>query len=116
MMEPPLIYPIELDALAIELVGDDHVRSVPDRRVGVLAGIRRCSFKHPVLPGKCVRIEARSRQMSATAAFVAAELRVGARHAASVEILVINTQHEVLAAGPTAHALEPSASLPATPG
>jgi 3-hydroxyacyl-[acyl-carrier-protein] dehydratase len=86
------------------LVGDPVARSMRGTHVGVLAGVRKCSFRRPVRGGEWVRIEARSRQMSATAAAVSAELHVGAEEVASVEILLLNTP------------LMPSVPPPDTPG
>lgn len=64
--------------------------------VGLLAGIRKCSFKRPVRPGEVVAVELRTRPMSETAAVATARLSVGAEEAAQVEILVINTPRAVL--------------------
>lgn len=70
--------------------GDPYARSMGADHIGMLAGIRKCSFKAPVLPDEWVEVEVRSRQMSPTAAQVLAELRVGAEEVASIEILVVN--------------------------
>lgn len=72
------------------LAGDPYARSMGPDHVGMLAGIRKCAFKLPVLPDQWVDIEVKSRQMSPTAAQVTAELRVGASEVASVDILVVN--------------------------
>lgn len=80
------------------LVGDDLARGMRDSHVGVLAGVRKCSFKRPVLANETVKIEARSRQMSPTAAFITGQLWIDAEEVAYVEILVINTPREALAA------------------
>jgi 3-hydroxyacyl-[acyl-carrier-protein] dehydratase len=64
--------------------------------VGLLAGIRKCSFKRPVLPGEVVAVDLRTRPMSETAAVASAQLTVGGAEAAQVEILVINTPRQTL--------------------
>ncbi|WP_079418288.1 3-hydroxyacyl-ACP dehydratase FabZ family protein [Thiomonas intermedia] len=86
------------------LVGDRQAQSMRGTHVGVLAGVRKCSFRRPVQADEWVRIEARSRQMSATAAAISAELQAGSSDVASVEILLVNTP------------LRPSAPLPDRPG
>jgi 3-hydroxyacyl-[acyl-carrier-protein] dehydratase len=64
--------------------------------VGLLAGIRKCSFKRPVLPDEVVAVDLRTRPMSETAAVASAQLTVGGAEAAQVEILVINTPRQTL--------------------
>lgn len=73
------------------LVDDAHARSMGDGYLGMLAGIRKCSFKRPVRADEWVTIEVGSRQMAETAVSLSGLLRVGDDEAASVEILVINT-------------------------
>lgn len=77
-------------------VGDPYTRSMGDGHMGVLAGIRKCSFKRPVLANEWVAIEVKSRQLSDTAAIVSGSLRVDDNEVASVEILVINTPRHSL--------------------
>lgn len=72
------------------LTGDAYARSMGNGYIGVLAGIRKCSFKRPVMPGEDLRIEVHSRQMSELAANVQAELTVGGEAVATVEILIVN--------------------------
>lgn len=78
------------------LVGDVLARSMRGSHVGVLAGVRKCSFKRPVQCDEWVRIEVRSRQMSATAAAISAQLQIGAEEVAGIEILLVNTPRSVL--------------------
>jgi len=73
------------------LAGDPYVQSMGSDFVGVLAGIRKCSFKRPVLPGETVVIEVKSRQMTETAAIVSGIVKVGDEEAANIEIFVINS-------------------------
>ena len=78
------------------LVDDAHARSMGDGYLGMLAGIRKCSFKRPVRADEWVTIEVGSRQMAETAVSLSGLLRVGDDEAASVEILVINTPRRAL--------------------
>lgn len=72
------------------LAGDPYARSMGADHIGMLAGIRKCSFKAPVLPDEWVEVEIHSRQMSPTAAQVSAELRVKGEEVATIDILVVN--------------------------
>jgi 3-hydroxyacyl-[acyl-carrier-protein] dehydratase len=78
------------------LVDDAHARSMGDGYLGMLAGIRKCSFKRPVRADEWVTIEVGSRQMAEPAVSLSGLLRVGDDEAASVEILVINTPRRAL--------------------
>ncbi|MDD4887939.1 MAG: 3-hydroxyacyl-ACP dehydratase [Thiomonas sp.] len=73
------------------LVGDVLARSMRGSHVGVLAGVRKCSFKRPVQGDEWVRVEVRSRQMSAMAAAISAQLQIGAEEVASIDLLLVNT-------------------------
>lgn len=77
-------------------VGSPVARRLEGEYVGLLAGIRKCSFKRPVLPGEVVEVNLRTRPMSETAAAVSAQLAIGGAEAAQVEILVINTPRTAL--------------------
>lgn len=79
--------------------GSPLARRLDGDYVGLLAGIRKCSFKRPVLPGEVVDVDLRTRPMSETAAAVTAQLTVGGAEAAQVEILVINTPRQSLEEG-----------------
>ncbi|MGZ5179244.1 MAG: 3-hydroxyacyl-ACP dehydratase FabZ family protein [Ramlibacter sp.] len=72
------------------LVGDPYARSMGAGFVGVLAGVRKCSFKRPVLAGEAVVIDATSRQMSSTGALVTGKVTVHGDEVATVEIFVVN--------------------------
>lgn len=71
--------------------GSPSARRLEGEYLGMLAGIRKCSFKRPVLPQETVDITVRTRPMSDTAAAVSAVLSVGGEEAAQVDILLINT-------------------------
>jgi 3-hydroxyacyl-[acyl-carrier-protein] dehydratase len=78
------------------LAGDPYVQSLGSDFIGVLAGIRKCSFKRPVLPGEAVVIEVKCRQMTETAAIVSGVARVGDEEAANIEIIIINSHRAAL--------------------
>ena len=78
------------------LVGDPYARAMGDGYIGMLAGIRKCSFKRPVLADEWVTIEVNSRQMSDTVAAVSGLLCVDQVEVASVDILAINTPRQAL--------------------
>lgn len=78
------------------LVGDAYARGMGENHVGLLAGIRKCSFKRPVLPGDALGISVATRQMTDVAAVVTATLRVGGDDAGSVEILMVDTPRSAL--------------------
>ena len=72
------------------LVGDPYARSMGTSFVGVLAGVRKCSFKRPVFAGETVVIDATSRQMSSTGATVTGKVTVQGDEVATIEIFVVN--------------------------
>ena len=73
------------------LAGDPVARAMGDGYVGLLAGIRKCSFRCPVRADEWVTIEAQSRQMAPTAASLSSRLCIGDAEVASIEILIVNT-------------------------
>jgi len=78
------------------LAGDPYVQGMGSDFIGVLAGIRKCTFKRPVLPGEIATIEVRCRQMTERAAMVSGVVRVGEDEAASIEIFVVNSPRAIL--------------------
>jgi 3-hydroxyacyl-[acyl-carrier-protein] dehydratase len=78
------------------LTGDAYARSMGEDYLGLLAGIRKCSFKRPVLAGDTVDIAVSTRQMTDVAALVTGTLRRGPEEVGNVEILVVNTPRTVL--------------------
>jgi 3-hydroxyacyl-[acyl-carrier-protein] dehydratase len=87
------------------LAGDPYARSMGCSFVGVLAGVRKCSFRRPVLAGEAVTIDAASRQVSTTGATVTARLTVGDDEVAMIEIFLVNVPRAALEAelGRTVH-------------
>ena len=84
------------------LVGDPRAASLDADHVGVLAGVRKCSFKRPVAADTEVRIEVHTRQMSPLAASVSGVVGDSSGEIASVEILILKTPREQLALAPDA--------------
>ena len=74
--------------------GDPVARAQPKDRIGVLASIRKCTFKCAVLADQVVHLDITCRQIGASIAQVKAKVLVGSTEAADVEILVANTAFE----------------------
>jgi 3-hydroxyacyl-[acyl-carrier-protein] dehydratase len=89
------------------LAGDAYARSMGSGYVGVLAGVRKCSFKRPVLADEAVVIHATSRQISSTGATVTGTVTVGGDEVATIEIFVVNVPRASL--GMQADHLQPAA-------
>jgi 3-hydroxyacyl-[acyl-carrier-protein] dehydratase len=83
------------------LVGDDRAAGMDADHVGVLAGVRKCSFKRPVPVDVAVSVDVRTRQMSPLAASVCAVVGDEAGELASVDILILKTPRDQLAFGRT---------------
>lgn len=72
--------------------GDPVARAQREGRIGVLASIRKCVFKRAVFADQTVSLDVSCRQIGASAAQVKADIQVDGAEAASVEILLANTQ------------------------
>lgn len=70
------------------LSADAYVQSLPGERIGVLASVRRCAFKHPVRPEQDVIFEITCRQIGADAVQVIAQALVEGIEVAQLETLV----------------------------
>jgi 3-hydroxyacyl-[acyl-carrier-protein] dehydratase len=98
----PLVPGVMLVELVAQVAGAGMRAGSPSARrlegdyLGMLAGIRKCSFKRPVLPLEVVDVTVRTRPMSETAAAVSAVLSVDGEEAAQVDILVINTPRHMV--------------------
>ena len=101
----PLVPGVMLVELVAQVAGAGMRAGSPAARrlagdyLGLLAGIRKCSFKRPVLPGDRVQVDVHTRPMSETAASVTAQLSVGGEEAAQIEILVINSPRQAVLDG-----------------
>lgn len=71
------------------LSADPYVRSLPGDRIGVLASVRRCIFKQPVLPEQDVRFEINCRQVGAHAVQVTGQAWVANVEVAQLETLMV---------------------------
>ena len=71
------------------LSADAYVQSLPGARIGVLASVRRCAFKRPVLPGQDVSFEITCRQIGADAVQVTAQALVDQVEVAQLETLMV---------------------------
>lgn len=70
------------------LSADEYSRSLPGDRIGVLASVRRCMFKQPVLPEQDVTFKITCRQIGADAVQVCAQAFVGDKEVAQLETLM----------------------------
>ena len=71
------------------LSADPYVQSLPEDRIGVLASVRRCSFKQPVLPEQDVRFEINCRQIGVHAVQVSGQALVNGQEVAQLEALMV---------------------------
>lgn len=78
------------------LAGDPYVQSMDPDLIGVLASIRKCTFRRAVLPGQEVVVEVRCRQMTPAAVNVTGVVKVAGDQAADVEILIINSPRSLI--------------------
>lgn len=90
----PLVPGVMLIEAVTQLAGagllsaDAYVRSLPGQRVGVLASVRRCAFKRPVLPEQDVIFEITCRQIGVDAVQVSAQALVKGIEVAQLEALM----------------------------
>ena len=71
------------------LSADAYTQSLPRERIGVLASVRRCAFKRPVLPEQDVIFEITCRQIGADAVQVSAQALVEGVEVAQLETLLV---------------------------
>ena len=71
------------------LSADAYTQSLPGERIGVLASVRRCAFKRPVLPAQDVIFEITCRQIGADAVQVTAQALVEGVEVAQLETLLV---------------------------
>jgi 3-hydroxyacyl-[acyl-carrier-protein] dehydratase len=97
----PLVPGVMLIEAVTQLAGagllsaDAYVQSLPNDRIGVLASVRRCAFKRPVLPDQDVIFEITCRQIGADAVQVSAQAFVEGVEVAQLETLIVyaDTRH-----------------------
>jgi len=80
------------------LAGDPYVRSLTGDLVGVLASVRKCLFKRPVLPQTDVEFRIQCRQMAPMAVQVGATVHANAAEVAQLDILMVYTARSQLMA------------------
>lgn len=76
------------------LAGDPTAQGMAKTHLGLLAGIRKCTFKQPVLPQDEVFFDVHTRQMAETAATATATVSVNGQVAANIEIFIINAPRD----------------------
>ena len=91
----PLVPGVMLIEAATQLAGagllsaDPYVQSLPSDRLGVLASVRRCAFKRPVLPDQDVTFQISCRQIGADAVQINAQALVAGMEVAQLETLMV---------------------------
>lgn len=78
------------------LRGDPYVKTLPQDLVGVLAGVRNCWFKSPVLPGVDVDFYIHCRQLAPLAVQVGAQIKVAGIDAAKLDVVMAYTSRDRL--------------------
>lgn len=78
------------------LSADAYVQSLPGDRIGVLASVRRCAFKRPVLPEQDVTFEIRCRQIGDAAVQINAQALVEGSEVAQLETLMVYADRTLL--------------------
>ena len=78
------------------LSADDYARSLPSDRIGVLASVRRCAFKRPVLPEQDVIFEITCRQIGTDAVQITAQALVAGVEVAQLETLMVYADRKQL--------------------
>lgn len=102
----PLVPGVMLIEAVTQLAGagllsaDAYTQSLPGERIGVLASVRRCAFKHPVLPDQNVTFEITCRQIGTDAVQVSAQALVAGIEVAQLETLLAYVDRNQLAAVP----------------
>lgn len=70
------------------LRGDPYVQTLPKDLVGVLAGVRNCWFKSPVLPNVEVEFQIHCRQMAELVVQVNALVKIADTEAAKMDVVL----------------------------
>jgi 3-hydroxyacyl-[acyl-carrier-protein] dehydratase len=84
------------------LTGDPYVKTLPQDSIGVLAAVRNCWFKQPVLPDCDVDFFIQCRQMAPLLVQVNAQVKVGDSDVAKLEIALAYAPREQLQAASAA--------------
>lgn len=78
------------------LRGDPYVKTLPQNLVGVLAGVRNCWFKSPVVPNVDVDFHIQCRQLAALAVQATAIVKVAESEVAKIDVVMAYTQRDQL--------------------
>lgn len=78
------------------LRGDPYVKTLPGGSVGVLAGVRNCWFKSPVLPDTDVEFHIHCRQMAPVVVQINAVVKTNAAEVAKMDAVIAYTPREQL--------------------
>ena len=99
---PRNIVLIVADDLGLQLgcYGDPYVKTLPSDSVGVLAGVRNCWFKGPVLPDTDVSFHIHCRQMAPVLVQVNARIEVADVEVAKLDVVIAYAPREQLFAVP----------------
>jgi 3-hydroxyacyl-[acyl-carrier-protein] dehydratase len=82
------------------LAGDPYVKTLPEDSIGVLAAVRNCWFKQPVLPESAVEFFIQCRQVAPLLVQVSAVVKVADADVAKLEIaLAYAPRTQLLASG-----------------
>ncbi|WP_159875258.1 MULTISPECIES: 3-hydroxyacyl-ACP dehydratase [Aquitalea] len=88
------------------LAGDPYVKTLPEDSIGVLAAVRNCWFKQPVLPESAVEFFIQCRQVAPLLVQVSAVVKVEAVEVAKLEIaLAYAPRTQLLSSGTAATAV-----------
>lgn len=99
----PIVPGVMLIEAATQLAGagllsaDDYSRSMSGDRIGVLATVRRCVFKRPVLPNQDVVFELCCRQIGTAAVQITAQATVDGQEVAQLETWMAYVERSKLA-------------------
>lgn len=99
----PIVPGVMLIEAATQLAGagllsaDPYSRAMSGDRIGVLATVRRCVFKRPVLPDQDVVFELGCRQMGPSAVQITAQATVHGHEVAQLETLMAYVERAKLA-------------------
>lgn len=81
------------------LAGDPYVRSLTGDLIGVIAGVRKCTFKQPVPAQVDVEFAIQCRQMAPMAVQIGAIVRARAAEVAQLDMLMVYTPRDQLISG-----------------
>lgn len=99
----PIVPGVMLIEAATQLAGagllsaDAYSRALAGERIGVLANVRRCAFKHPVLPEQDVVFAIQCRQIGEAAVQITAQATVNGAEVAQLETLMVYAERSAFA-------------------